>query len=153
MRGNKKRDTRPELFVRGWLRNAGLTGYRLHWPVAGRPDIAFPSRRIAIFVQGCFWHGCKRCAIATPKHNAPYWSAKIVRNRARDAKNMRALRAAGWRVFRLRECEVRLGGTAALQAIRIAAERTAVQRNRKTTGVPPPASPKRFNVEKNAATC
>ena len=71
------------------------------------PDIAFLSRRKAIFVHGCFWHGhdCARGA-RTPKTNAAYWSAKIARNRARDAAQGASLAALGWSVLTLWECEL-----------------------------------------------
>jgi DNA mismatch endonuclease (patch repair protein) len=107
MRGNKKRDTRPELLVRRWLLDSGTPGYRLHWQVPGRPDIAYPEPKIAIFVQGCFWHGCERCRIQTPRYNGAYWADKIARNRARDKKNLEILRTAGWLVLELWECDAR----------------------------------------------
>jgi DNA mismatch endonuclease (patch repair protein) len=109
MRRVKGRDTAPERRVRAMLRAAGLTGYRLHRrDLPGRPDIAFVGRRAAIFVHGCFWHGhdCRRGARA-PKANAAYWTAKIARNRARDAAAAEALRERGWRVFTVWECAVR----------------------------------------------
>jgi DNA mismatch endonuclease (patch repair protein) len=109
MRRVKGRDTSPERRVRAMLRAAGLTGYRLHRrDLPGSPDIAFVGRRAAIFVHGCFWHGhdCPRGARA-PKANADYWSAKIARNRARDAAAEAALRDRGWRVFTVWECALR----------------------------------------------
>lgn len=56
MQGNKRCDTKPELLVRARLRAAGLTGYRLQWKVPGHPDIAWPGKRVALFINGCFWH-------------------------------------------------------------------------------------------------
>ncbi|MEE0262695.1 MAG: NUDIX domain-containing protein, partial [Collinsella sp.] len=67
MKGNKRANTKPELLVRQRLRAAGLTGYRLEWKVPGKPDIAFPGRKIAIFVNGCFWHRCPKCNPSQPK--------------------------------------------------------------------------------------
>ena len=64
MQANKSKNTKPELLVRARLREAGYTGYRLHWKKApGKPDICFPGRRVAIFVNGCFWHRCPHCAL------------------------------------------------------------------------------------------
>ncbi len=117
MRGNRSANTRPELAVRAQLRAAGFTGYRLHWPVPGRPDIAFPGRRIAIFVNGCFWHGCPRCQIKLPEHNAEYWRAKITKNQARDARRVAELEAIGWRPLVVWECDVRAGAKAMVTVV------------------------------------
>ena len=109
MRRVKSRDTKPELKVRELLRALGWSGYRLdRKDIPGRPDIAFLSRKRAIFVHGCFWHGhnCKRGA-REPKNNAEYWRAKIARNRARDAAAQQALCAAGWASFIVWECALR----------------------------------------------
>ena len=105
MRRVKGRDTAPELLVRRALRMAGI-GYRLGGAgLPGRPDLVMKGRRTVVFVHGCFWHGhdCRRGARA-PKANADYWSAKIARNRARDAAVEATLRAAGWRVVTVWEC-------------------------------------------------
>lgn len=108
MRAVKSTDTSPELAVRRALHGLGLR-FRLHAAaLPGRPDIVLPSRAVAVFVHGCFWHGhtCARGA-RTPGANRAYWQAKIARNRARDAANAEALTAMGWRVVVLWECEVR----------------------------------------------
>ena len=84
MKGNKRANTKPELLVRQRLRAAGLTGYRLEWKVPGKPDIAFPGRKIAIFVNGCFWHRCPKCNPSQPKRNVEFWEAKFRRNVERD---------------------------------------------------------------------
>lgn len=105
----KARDTGPEMRVRAMLREQGLVGYRLdRRDLPGRPDVAFIGRRRAVFVHGCFWHGhdCPRGARA-PKANADYWSAKIARNRARDAAALAALEAMGWRALVVWECALR----------------------------------------------
>jgi DNA mismatch endonuclease, patch repair protein len=114
MRGNRKDGTRPEFAVRRWLRKAGVTGYRLHWKIKGRPDVAFPGRKIAVFVHGCFWHGCVRCKIALPRHNAIYWRQKILGNSIRDAATTAALKDAGWQIVVLRECEIQRLGPASI---------------------------------------
>ena len=84
-------------------------GYRLHRAdLPGKPDIAYPGRRLAIFVHGCFWHGhdCPRGA-RMPNANADYWQAKIARNRARDAATLETLKAMGWRAAVVYECALR----------------------------------------------
>ena len=108
MRRVKGRDTSPELKVRKALTALGAR-YRLHRAdLPGKPDIAMPGRRLAIFVHGCFWHGhdCARGA-RVPKQNRDYWVGKVGRNRARDAKAREALAALGWRVETIWECELK----------------------------------------------
>ena len=105
MRAVPARNTTAELKVRRRLTAMGLR-YRLHRSdLPGSPDIVFPSRRLALFVHGCFWHGhdCSRGA-RTPKSNVDYWQAKIARNRARDDRTAAALAAAGWRAATVWEC-------------------------------------------------
>lgn len=102
------RDTGPELLLRDALRALGVRGYRLHQKgLPGRPDLAFVGRRIAVFVHGCFWHGCTRCKPRMPRSNGGFWSGKIASNRARDARKARQLRANGWSVITVRECRLR----------------------------------------------
>ena len=107
MQGNKGKDTKPELLVRERLREAGLTGYRLQWKVPGRPDVAWPGRKVAVFINGCFWHRCPRCNPSTPKKNTEYWDAKFARNVERDRRNLEELRADGWTVHVIWECELK----------------------------------------------
>jgi DNA mismatch endonuclease (patch repair protein) len=107
MRAVKSRDTTPEMIVR---RTAHALGYRHRLGgcgLPGKPDLVFAGRRKAIFVHGCFWHGhaCKRGA-RPPTANAAYWSAKIARNRTRDAASLQALASLGWSVLTLWECEL-----------------------------------------------
>jgi len=108
MRAVRSKDTKPEMLVRRLVHSLGYR-YRLHWKdLPGKPDLVFPSRRKVIFINGCFWHGhdCKRGARA-PKENADYWSAKIERNRQRDAASINALTQLGWRVCVLWECDLK----------------------------------------------
>lgn len=108
MQGNKRQDTKPELLVRQRLRAAGLTGYRLQWKKApGRPDIAFPGRKVAIFVNGCFWHRCPHCNPSTPKRNTEFWEAKFRRNVERDARAIAELEEMGWTPITIWECELK----------------------------------------------
>lgn len=107
MQGNKGANTKPEMIVRRMLREAGLGGYRLHWKAPGRPDVAWPSKKVCIMVNGCFWHRHEGCSKATtPKSNTAYWIAKFDRNVERDAENLRKLEADGWRVHVIWECEL-----------------------------------------------
>ena len=108
MQGNKRANTKPELLVRERLRDAGLTGYRLQWKVPGRPDVAWPGKKVALFINGCFWHRHKNCKMATmPKSNVEYWNVKFERNVERDRANLARLRKEGWRVHVLWECQLR----------------------------------------------
>lgn len=107
MRGNRKRDTGPEVAVRRAVHRLGLR-YR----VACRPlqdqrftaDLVFPGPRVAVFVDGCFWHGCSE-HFAPPRTNASYWEPKIARNKARDLAAIAALQRAGWVGLRIWEHE------------------------------------------------
>ena len=93
-RGNQ--DT--ELRFAALLRAAGITGWRRHLALPGRPDFAFRRARVAVFVDGCFWHGCPwHCR--RPKTRADFWNRKIDRNRERDRAVRRLLRRRGWRVL------------------------------------------------------
>ena len=108
MRAVKGRGTSPELAVRRLVWSLGGR-YRLNRAdLPGKPDIVLPGRRLAIFVHGCFWHGhdCLRGA-RVPKANRDYWTAKVERNRARDAYAREALAAAGWRVETIWECDLK----------------------------------------------
>lgn len=104
------RDTRPEMKVRQFLHVAGLR-YRLYQRVAGaRPDMVFPSRRVALWVHGCIWHRHPdpACPLTrTPKSRIEFWEAKFAENVARDMRQREALEAAGWHVMTIWECEVR----------------------------------------------
>ncbi|MER6422678.1 very short patch repair endonuclease [Streptomyces sp. NPDC001137] len=101
------RDTAPEVAVRRLLHAAGLR-YRVNVPVPGAPrrtiDIVFGKVKIAIFLDGCFWHGCPQHA-THPKANAEWWRAKLDKNMARDRETTDHLRAAGWTVLRFWEHE------------------------------------------------
>jgi len=120
MSANRGKDTKPELLIRHALRGAGLVGYRLHWTKAlGRPDIAYPGRKVAVFVNGCFWHRCPVCNLPLPKSNTQWWEKKFERNRERDKRKQEALEAEGWRVLVLWECEIRENPHACAERIRL----------------------------------
>lgn len=105
----KAEDTTPERLLRGLIQNLGFRGYRLHRAdLPGKPDIAWIGQRRAMFVHGCFWHGhsCRR-GDRIPETQRHYWVEKIRRNSDRDSKHLKNLKAAGWRVLILWECELR----------------------------------------------
>jgi DNA mismatch endonuclease (patch repair protein) len=113
-RGNRA----TELRLIAVFRAHGITGWRrgasLRWQGEGgrlkafrvKPDFVFRSQRLAVFVDGCFWHGCPVHG-TQPRHNAKFWRDKIARNRARDRLVTRTLRARGWRVIRIWEHELK----------------------------------------------
>jgi DNA mismatch endonuclease (patch repair protein) len=98
-RGNK--DT--ELALAKLFRRHGVTGWRRNQPVFGKPDFIFPKFKLAVFVDGCFWHGCPKHA-TQPKTNVAFWRRKLAANRDRDRLVSRILRAYGWQVVRIWEC-------------------------------------------------
>lgn len=100
------KDTGPELVVRRVLHRLGFR-FRLHRKdLPGRPDIVLPGRATVVFVHGCFWHRHRNCRFAyTPKSRLEFWTAKFESNVERDRRNQRALRAAGWKVLTVWECQ------------------------------------------------
>ena len=115
MRAVRSKNTKPEIILRKRL-HAIAPGYRLNrGDIPGSPDIAYVGRKIAIFMNGCFWHGhdCKR-GLRVPKDNRDYWVAKIARNRARDAQTLARLAREGWRTLVVWECDLK--DEAALEA-------------------------------------
>jgi DNA mismatch endonuclease (patch repair protein) len=104
----RSKNTKPELIVRGLVFALGHR-YRLHSrDLPGSPDLVFRSRKKVIFVHGCFWHGHRGCKTANkPKSRTQYWDEKFTRNKQRDARNQRALKALGWRSLVVWECELK----------------------------------------------
>jgi DNA mismatch endonuclease, patch repair protein len=91
------------------LKGKSITGWRRNYPVAGRPDFVFPRLKVAVFIDGCFWHSCpKHCRL--PASNKDYWISKIERNKIRDKKTSRAFRGRGWTVIRIWEHEIKTKG-------------------------------------------
>ena len=116
MRAIRRADTKPELLLRRLLWAKGAR-YRLEQRVQkARPDLLFRRARVAVFVDGCFWHGCPT-HYRPPTGNAPYWRAKIERNRVRDERNTRDLEAAGYTVLRFWECYVKADPGAAADRV------------------------------------
>jgi DNA mismatch endonuclease, patch repair protein len=107
MQGNRKRDTRPEVALRRVLHARGVRYRVAAKPLVDRPwtaDVVFRGLRLAVFVDGCYWHGCPQ-HYALPRTNATYWGEKIARNQARDAQVDVDLKAAGWTSLRIWEHE------------------------------------------------
>lgn len=106
MRRIRSVDTKPEELVRKALWHQGLRGYRKHARTpAGRPDLVFPGPRVAVFIDGCFWHGCPEHYVR-PRTRNEFWSSKLVENVERDRRQTLELEAAGWVVVRVWEHEV-----------------------------------------------
>lgn len=106
MRANRKTDTKPEVRLRSALQRRGLR-FRKNLllrlgSVRVRPDVVFPARKVAIFVDGCFWHRCPAHGVS-PRSNSAYWQEKLDGNVARDTKVTAQLRAQGWTVIRVWE--------------------------------------------------
>ena len=109
----RSKNTSPEMLVRRALHAAGLR-YRLHVKgMPGKPDLVFPSRRLALFVHGCFWHQHTDPACPEthkPKSRTDYWNPKLARNVAPDERHQAALQEQGWTVMTVWECEVARAG-------------------------------------------
>lgn len=101
----RARDTKPELLVRSYIHRQGLR-FRVHRrDLPGTPDLVFPRHKAVVFIHGCFWHhhGCSNSV--WPKVRRDFWRAKITSNIERDEKTELKLKALGWRVFTVWECE------------------------------------------------
>jgi DNA mismatch endonuclease (patch repair protein) len=103
IRGRGNKDT--EVALARLFRKHGISGWRRHHKIFGKPDFAFRKVRLAVFVDGCFWHACPRHA-TKPKNNHLFWRKKLAANKARDQLVGRTLRKAGWRVMRIWEHEL-----------------------------------------------
>ena len=110
MAGIRRRDTAPEMAVRRIAHRMGLRFRLQRKDLPGRPDLVLPKHRLAVFVHGCFWHRHEGCRYAsTPKSRVAFWTEKFESNVARDARQEAALRALGWRVLIIWQCETRDG--------------------------------------------
>lgn len=105
------------------LREEGLKGWRRHQPLPGRPDFVWRDKKVAVFVDGCFWHG-HTCRNLIPKKNTEAWQDKILRNKTRDRRNNRILRQRGWKVIRIWECQLTKVSDQCLKRIRRKLEET-----------------------------
>lgn len=107
-----------ELRVIEILRQYRISGWRRNCKISGHPDFVFPKAKLAIFIDGCFWHGCPKC-YRTPKTNIQYWVAKIKRNAIRDRRVSRLLRQTGWSVIRIWEHSLKSSTSVATRILRM----------------------------------
>ena len=112
------RDTKPEILVRKALKKLHVRFSTARSGIPGSPDIVLPRLKLAVFVNGCFWHwhGCKRSRM--PSSNIDYWEQKIARNLERDKRTKRALTAAGWHYWTIWECRLPIGVSRLMARIR-----------------------------------
>lgn len=118
MSANVGKNTMPEIVFRKSLWGIGLRGYRVHPArLPGRPDIAFPQKKLSIFINGCFWHRCPRCKLPLPKTNKKFWKTKFEKNIIRDKEKIRSLKKDGWKVLTIWECELNKTLSASLRKV------------------------------------
>lgn len=101
----KRSNTKPEITFRKYVWSKGVRCYRVKNKIPGKPDLYFPSKKIAVFIDGCFWHKCPKCFIK-PKSNNKYWDKKIERNTQRDKEIKRLLQNQNIHVIRIWEHQV-----------------------------------------------
>lgn len=114
----RNKDTAPELTLRKQLWRAGIR-YRLRPKLPGTPDLIMPRAKVAIFVDGCFWHGCPIHYVA-PATNVAFWRDKLAKNRLRDEATTQSLENQGWRVLRFWEHELKDDMSSAIERIKSA---------------------------------
>lgn len=108
IKGSHNKTTEEKLVI--LFRKYKIKGWRRKYKVFGKPDFVFPKQRIAVFVDGCFWHG-HDCRNTRPKQNADFWKEKILRNKERDKEVTLHLERLGWTVLRIWECELKKKNT------------------------------------------
>ena len=104
VKSNKNKTT--ELKLISVFKTYSIKGWRRNYKIRGKPDCVFHDKRVAIFTDGCFWHG-HDCRNLTPKDNADFWKNKIEENKNRDTKTNKYLKKLGWKVIRIWECELK----------------------------------------------
>ena len=119
MSANKAKNTKPEIMLRKALWGKGYKGYRLNWKrVPGKPDIVYPGKKIAIFVNGCYWHRCSKCDLPIPKTNTEFWKDKFDKNVERDKKKSDELLSLNWIVLVFWECDIKSNISNSIQKIK-----------------------------------
>lgn len=119
MSANKGKNTKPEKELRHELWKNNLRGYRINYKkVPGRPDIAFISKKTAIFVNGCYWHRCPYCNLQLPKHNTSFWKMKFEKNIERDNRKKLELESLGWNVIIIWECLIKTSLQETIEKVR-----------------------------------
>ena len=111
------KNTGPEVKLRKLLWSAGIRGYRIHYSLPGKPDIVFTKTKVAIFIDGCFWHKCPIC-FQEPETRKEFWMKKIQSNIDRDQKVNTQLKDMGWTVLRFWEHEIKKNPSAVIDTIR-----------------------------------
>ncbi len=101
----KSKNTKPEIQLRKEIWKRGIR-YRINYPIFGKPDLAFPNRKLAVFVDGCFWHKCP-IHQRLPNTNKSYWQAKIEKNWTRDRVQEKKLKKKGWKILRFWEHDIK----------------------------------------------
>lgn len=104
VKSNNTKTTELKLII--IFKELDVIGWRRTYPMKGKPDFVFPKKRVAVFVDGCFWHG-HDCRNVTPKENSDFWDKKRAYNRVHDEEVTRLLMAKGWKVIRIWECELK----------------------------------------------
>jgi DNA mismatch endonuclease, patch repair protein len=117
-----KHNASTELRFISIMKSGQVTGWRRHLPLPGCPDFAFRHEKVAVFVDGCFWHLCPRCA-KLPKNNAEFWRKKLLGNKERDRIVSKQIRDKGWIPVRVWEHELK-NSSAVLRKVRRALDRT-----------------------------
>lgn len=108
MKANKKTGTTPEIRLVKMLKQEKIKGYRLNWSsIPGSPDICFLDNKLAVFINGCFWHRCPYCKLSLPKTNRTFWANKFTRNKARDKAKLKRLKSLGWGAMTVWECQIK----------------------------------------------
>jgi len=125
IRGHGNKDT--EIALIGVFRQYRITGWRRHWALLGKPDFVFPKSRVAVFVDGCFWHRCPKHS-TKPAANRKFWERKLQANVRRDRLVTRTLKARGWLVVRIWEHDLRHSKRVASRIRRILAESEQIRR-------------------------
>jgi DNA mismatch endonuclease, patch repair protein len=108
MKANISKNTKPEIALRKYLWSKKLRGYKINYrKLPGSPDICYTKYKIAIFINGCFWHRCPMCDLPYPKKNKIFWENKFLRNKERDVLKKFRLEKDGWKVLIVWECEIK----------------------------------------------
>jgi DNA mismatch endonuclease, patch repair protein len=104
----RAKNTSPELILRKAIRKVGLKAYKLHDKnLPGRPDISFSKIKLALFINGCYWHRCPYCKPGLPKSHISFWREKFKKNKVRDKQKTRKLHNIGWQVMTIWECQIK----------------------------------------------
>jgi DNA mismatch endonuclease (patch repair protein) len=107
MQANRGKNSSPERVMRMRLAASAIRGFKMNMTgIPGRPDISFPKKKIAVFINGCFWHRCPYCKPSLPRRNRQFWKSKFEMNVTRDRKVRRRLSRIGWRTLVIWECQI-----------------------------------------------